>query len=130
MALISDNNMLKKIYETIFLTYNNSLDLYESAEILFEKGNMDEYIFMLTSIKEFTEKGFTISRKTMASVAKDEFPKMTEERIRKKADDLQELGLITKSVGRIGMRLTLNGLKYVTMFNQLTPINTRIKPLS
>ncbi len=89
-----------------------------------------EYIFMLTSIKEFTEKGFTISRKTMASVAKDEFPKMTEERIRKKADDLQELGLITKSVGRIGMRLTLNGLKYVTMFNQLTPINTRIKPLS
>ena len=132
MAVCEDHTVkITDLPEDLFdhsIKTKSSFDMYN--EILFEKGNMDEYIFMLTSIKEFTEKGFTISRKTMASVAKDEFPKMTEERIRKKADDLQELGLITKSVGRIGMRLTLNGLKYVTMFNQLTPINTRIKPLS
>ena len=53
MALISDNNMLKKIYETIFLTYNNSLDLYESAEILFEKGKINSsYTFYHFSFEE------------------------------------------------------------------------------
>jgi Transcriptional regulator containing PAS, AAA-type ATPase, and DNA-binding domains len=92
-------------------------------EMLCERGNLDEYIFILNSIRSYTEKGLTISRKTVAAAAKQDFPYMTEERIRKRTDDLQELGLITKSAGRIGMRLTLNGLKYVTNYHQLTPIS-------
>jgi DNA-binding NtrC family response regulator len=97
-------------------------DAYD--EILCKRGNINEYLFILRAIREFTEQGLTISRKTAASAAKANFPYMTEERIRKKTDDLQELGLITKSVGRIGMRLTLNGLKYVDNYLQLPPISS------
>ena len=45
--------MLKKIYDAIFLTYNNSLDLYESAEILYDKGKINRsYTFYHFSFEE------------------------------------------------------------------------------
>lgn len=75
-------------------------------------------------IKNYTDRGLTISRRTLAEAAKEKFPYITEERIRRKTDDLQELRLITKSVGRVGMRLTLNGVKYINNYLQFPPINS------
>jgi transcriptional regulator with PAS, ATPase and Fis domain len=92
-------------------------------DILCEKGNLDEYVFLLQSIKKRTDEGSTVSRKTLAEAAKPIYPYMTEDRIRKKTDDLQELKLITKSVGRVGTRLTINGVKYLNRITQYPPIS-------
>jgi len=92
-------------------------------EVLCEKGNLDEYIYIMNMIRNYTDRGFTMSRRTMTEIAKEKYPYITEERIRKKTDDLQDLKLITKSVGRVGMRLTLNGVKYINNYIQFPPIN-------
>jgi hypothetical protein len=92
------------------------------SEILCERGNLDEYIFILKTILDYTDKGFTMSRRTLTELAREKYPYATEERMRKKTDDLQELKLITKSVGRVGMRLTLNGVKYINDYHQYPPI--------
>ncbi|HWQ78768.1 MAG TPA: sigma 54-interacting transcriptional regulator [Anaerovoracaceae bacterium] len=92
-------------------------------EILYEKGNLDEYIYIMNAIRDYTDRGFTMSRRTLTEVAREKYPYFTEERIRKKTDDLQDLKLITKSVGRVGMRLTLNGVKYINNYRQFPPIN-------
>ncbi|QIB69851.1 AAA family ATPase [Aminipila butyrica] len=97
-------------------------DLNRYTESLWEKGNLAEYLFFLNLIKTYTDKGCTISRRTMTLRAREQFPYLTEERVRKKTDDLQELKLITKSVGRVGMRLTINGMKYIEYNNQFAPI--------
>jgi transcriptional regulator with PAS, ATPase and Fis domain len=93
-------------------------------EILCERGNLDEYIYLLGAIRTGTDKGATVSRRTLAETARGTYPYMTEDRVRKKTDDLQELKLITKSVGRVGMRLTLNGVKYLNNCLQFPPIKT------
>ena len=93
-------------------------------EQLCDKGNLEEYIYLLNTIRNYTEKGATISRRTLAEIAKEKYPYITEDRIRRKTDDLQELKLITKSIGRVGMRLTLNGVKYINNCLQFPPINT------
>lgn len=93
-------------------------------EALCEKGNLEEYLYLLKMIKDYTDKGLTISRKTMTQEAKEKYPYFTEERVRRKTDDLAELKLITKSVGRIGMRLTLNGVKHIDNYTQFPPINS------
>ena len=94
-------------------------------DTLCEKGNLDEYIYLLKTIRSRTDEGLTISRKTLTETARKIYPYMTEERIRKKTDDLQNLKLITKSVGRIGMRLTINGVKYLNHIHQFPPINPK-----
>jgi sigma-54 dependent transcriptional regulator, acetoin dehydrogenase operon transcriptional activator AcoR len=93
-------------------------------EVLCEKGNLDEYLYIMKTIRKYTDKGLTMSRRTLTELAKENYPYITEERIRKKTNDLQELKLITKSVGRIGMRLTLNGVKYINNFLQYPPIDS------
>lgn len=93
-------------------------------EVLCERGNLEEYAYFLTMIKNYTDRGLTISRRTLAEAAKEKFPYATEERIRRKTDDLQELKLITKSVGRVGMRLTLNGVKYINNYLQFPLVNS------
>lgn len=93
-------------------------------EILCEKGNLDEYIYIMNVIRDHTDRGFTMSRRTLTEIAREKYPYVTEERIRKKTDDLQDLKLITKSVGRVGMRLTLNGVKYINNYHQFPPINS------
>jgi transcriptional regulator with PAS, ATPase and Fis domain len=93
-------------------------------EVLCEKGNLEEYIYLLNMIKNYTEKGATISRRTLTEIAKEKYPYITEDRIRRKTDELQELKLITKSVGRVGMRLTLNGVKYINNSLRFPPINS------
>lgn len=92
------------------------------AELLINKGNLDEYGCFMTTIKSCTDQGLTISRRKLAELAKQHFPYMTEERVRRKTDDLQDLGLITKSVGRVGMRLTTIGLKSMANITQKHPI--------
>jgi DNA-binding NtrC family response regulator len=101
-----------------------SSEFASCSEILCDSGNLDEYMFILSTILNYTDKGLTMSRRTLTELAKVKYPYATEERIRKKTDDLQELKLITKSVGRVGMRLTLNGVKYINNCNQFPPINT------
>lgn len=91
-------------------------------EILCEKGNLEEYIYIMKAIRDYTQRGLTISRRTLTEIAKEKYPYITEERIRRKTDDLQDLRLITKSVGRVGMRLTLNGVKYINNYLQFPPI--------
>lgn len=95
---------------------------FDYAEQLSNKGNLEEYGYFLEAIKAHTDQGLTISRKKLADLAKEHFPYMTEERVRRKTDDLQALGLITKSVGRIGMRLTTIGVKNMTNITQKRPI--------
>lgn len=92
-------------------------------EILCDRGNLEEYVYLLTMIKSYTDRGLTISRKTLAEAARERYPYITEDRVRRKTDDLQELKLITKSVGRIGMRVTLNGVKYINNYLQFPPID-------
>jgi transcriptional regulator with PAS, ATPase and Fis domain len=91
-------------------------------EALCEKGNLEEYLYLLKMIKDYTDRGLTISRRTMTQQARGKYPYFTEERVRRKTDDLAELRLITKSVGRIGMRLTLNGVKHINDYTQFPPI--------
>ena len=98
-------------------------DFISYDEVLCEKGNLDEYIYIMDMIRSYTDRGFTMSRRTLTEITKKKYPYITEERIRKKTDDLQDLKLITKSVGRVGMRLTLNGLKYINKTTQFPPIN-------
>jgi transcriptional regulator with PAS, ATPase and Fis domain len=93
-------------------------------EILCEKGNLDEYVYLMNAIRDYTDRGLIMSRRTLAEIAKEKYPYITEDRIRKKTDELQDLRLITKSVGRVGMRLTLNGVKYMNNYLQFPPINS------
>jgi DNA-binding NtrC family response regulator len=110
-----------------FLSYDETGNLIKKdhtaySEALCERGNLEEYLYFLNLIKEYTDRGQTISRKTMAGVAKKKFPYLTEERVRKRTDDLQDLKLITKSAGRVGMRLTMNGVEYIrnnTLYNPI-----------
>lgn len=102
----------------------NQNDWEPYNEILCDRGNLEEYVYLLTVIKSYTDRGLTISRKTLAEAARERYPYITEDRVRRKTDDLQELKLITKSVGRIGMRLTLNGVKYINNYLQFPPINS------
>jgi transcriptional regulator with PAS, ATPase and Fis domain len=94
------------------------------SERLCNMGNLEEYVYLLNMIKTYNDKGVTISRRTLTEIAKEKYTYVTEDRIRRKTDDLQELRLITKSVGRIGMRLTLNGVKYINNYLQFPPINS------
>ncbi|HVI39451.1 MAG TPA: sigma 54-interacting transcriptional regulator [Anaerovoracaceae bacterium] len=55
-------------------------------EILCEKGNLDEYIYIMSMIRNYTDRGFTMSRKTLTEITKEKYPYITEERIRKKTD--------------------------------------------
>ena len=96
-----------------------SFDYAACNQALCERGNLEEYILFLKLIKEYTERGLTISRKTMTEEARRRFPYLTEEKIRKRTDQLQDLKMITKSVGRVGMRLTPIGALYI---RQLPPI--------
>ncbi|MDF3003527.1 MAG: stc2 [Bacillota bacterium] len=112
-----------------FLEYDEAGNLIKKdhtaySEALCERGNLEEYLYFLNLIKEYTDRGQTISRKTMAEVAKKKFPYITEERVRKRTDDLQALKLITKSAGRVGMRLTINGVEYIRNNAQYAPIKT------
>jgi sigma-54 dependent transcriptional regulator, acetoin dehydrogenase operon transcriptional activator AcoR len=77
------------------------------------RGNIDEFNFILRTIYEHNHKGGIFSRKTVSELAKDKFPYMTEDRVRRRSDILQDMGLISKGPGRSGMRLTLEGIKYV-----------------
>ena len=43
-------------------------------ERLTDKGNLEEYIYLLGAIKNQTEKGATISRRTLTELAKDKYP--------------------------------------------------------
>jgi sigma-54 dependent transcriptional regulator, acetoin dehydrogenase operon transcriptional activator AcoR len=81
--------------------------------VLCTRGNIDEFNFILRTIYEYNRKGRIFSRKTVSELAKDKFPYMTEDRVRRRSDILQGMGLISKGAGRCGMRLTLEGIKYV-----------------
>jgi transcriptional regulator with PAS, ATPase and Fis domain len=76
-------------------------------------GQLNEFCFILNLIKENSLKGTGTSRKAIAAEAKKTIGYLSEDKIRRRADILEKVGLIHKGYGRIGMRLTLEGEKYV-----------------
>jgi sigma-54 dependent transcriptional regulator, acetoin dehydrogenase operon transcriptional activator AcoR len=81
--------------------------------IMCNRGNIDEFKFILSTIYEYNQQGRVFSRKKVSELAKNQFAYMTEDRVRRRADILQEIGLISKGAGRCGMRLTVEGIRYV-----------------
>lgn len=85
------------------------------TDFLCEKGNLKEFHFILKSIYEGGEKGVTVSRRAVAEQAAEAFDNLNADKIRRRADILQQAGLIHKTHGRGGMRLTQEGIRYVNL---------------
>ena len=109
-SLVDTSHMPPEFYE---IQSSIKQDENQYDVILCKRGNIDEFCFILNTIYEYNHKGRIFSRKTVSESAKDQFPYMTEDRVRRRSDILQELGLISKGAGRCGMRLTVEGIKYV-----------------
>jgi hypothetical protein len=77
------------------------------------KADLNELHFVLKVIRRLTSEGKPASRKSVAEIAVLERPHLSEDKIRRRADILQEAGFIVKGVGRGGMRLTPEGSKYL-----------------
>ena len=94
---------------------NHAGHFHKHTDFLCEKGNLKEFHFILKSIYEGGEKGDTVSRRAVAAQAVKVFSNLNADKIRRRADILQQAGLIHKTHGRGGMRLTQEGIQYVKL---------------
>ena len=92
------------------------IDTYE--EVLCKKGDLIEWRSILRAIQNCMKTGRAASRKTIAGILAEEFPYMTEDKIRRRTDFLQEIGLVGKSQGPGGMHLTTEGYQYLRRVDQ------------
>jgi len=86
-------------------------DVY--AETLCRRGQIAEFQLILKLIGGQNQQGSASGRRAIACLAAEEFTHMTEDKIRRLTEILQEIGLVIKSTGRGGMRLTLAGQRYL-----------------
>lgn len=83
------------------------------SEVLCRRGDLEELQQILRVIRDQGGKGYAASRSSVAGEVAGRFPYMTEDKVRRRADILQEAGLISKSPGRGGMHLTPQGQRYL-----------------
>jgi sigma-54 dependent transcriptional regulator, acetoin dehydrogenase operon transcriptional activator AcoR len=86
------------------------------SDELSSQGQIKEFIFILNTINENSLGGKATSRKAILAHAGIEIPHLSEDKIRRRADILEKVGLIVKGSGRLGMRLTQEGEKYIKYF--------------
>lgn len=89
------------------------------TDALCERGNLKEFHFILKILYEGNESGTTVSRRMVSELAKDQFPTLSADKVRRRADILQQVGLIYKTYGRGGMRLTQEGIRYVNQMGKI-----------
>ncbi len=115
MAVCEDGNVtvmdIPRDFFEIQSPFMAKEDIY--AEVLCQRGQLAEFHFLLKSIGELCRQGGAASRRAIACLAAVEFQHITEDRVRRQAEILQEIGLISKGAGRSGMRLTPKGLRYL-----------------
>ena len=83
------------------------------TSLLYQKGNPDEFNAIIRAIYDTCATGKAASRKCIADLLVEQFPYMSEDRIRRRTDVLKEAGLIFKKAGPGGMRLTPEGHQYL-----------------
>lgn len=76
-------------------------------------GTKGEYDALLIAIEQYNRMGQAASRSKLLESCSATLPYLTEDRIRRKTDRLKEKGLIFKSAGKAGMRLTPKGVDYL-----------------
>ena len=76
-------------------------------------GNLEEFMFILDAIDKYSRNSQTASRRSVSNLAEIAFPNLSEDKIRRRTDILKDQGLISKGVGRAGMRLTGEGREYL-----------------
>lgn len=86
-------------------------DVY--AEALCRKGDLEEFHYILKAIRDHDGMGSAASRSAVATTVALRFSYITADKVRRRTDILQELGLIVKGPGRGGMRLTQEGKRYL-----------------
>lgn len=84
-----------------------------TEEFLLSAGTLEEYILLLHAIQRLNQSGEAASRRKLLETCRSTLPYLTEDRIRRRTDQLKESGLIFKSSGKKGMRLTPRGVSYL-----------------
>ncbi len=80
---------------------------------LCNKGNIDEYLFILNAIEARQKSGLSIGRKTLSDITSAFHYKLSEEQIRSRTDTLLAMDLISKNRGRGGMNITKKGSNFL-----------------
>lgn len=109
MAAVSEGDRisLSDLPQENFFQGHNDEDLIDSHNIM-SRGDM---VFILKNIYEYMVKGEKASRQKLVSKASHEGICLTEQMIRQRLDELEELGYIKKTKGKTGTTLTSLGVK-------------------
>lgn len=118
MVVVSDSKTIqvKDIPEDFFdkssigIVNNEKEGIYN---LLKTKGNPADFHFILEKIYHYNKNNLTVGRKTLSEQSEQDYCFISEEQIRHRCNILEELGLISKSKGPVGMRLTVKGKLYL-----------------
>lgn len=118
MVAVCDSTIITKkdIPEYFFdsiddFSINSELD--EINDYLSSKGNIEDFHFIMGKILERNKLDKSVGRKWISDQSIEHCHFMTEEQIRFRSDILEELKLISKGKGPMGMRLTDDGIRYI-----------------
>ncbi|WP_367386847.1 sigma 54-interacting transcriptional regulator [Bacillus vallismortis] len=79
-----------------------------------------EFLFILETIKALNEKGEPASRRIISEHSKNTQTSLTPQQVRSRLDYLEKKDYVTKSRGRAGTKITLEGLSFLeTLKNQM-----------
>lgn len=120
MVAVNDSKTIteKDLPEDFFDNENNFGIKSRSKEIydhLRTKNNPGDFHFIMNMILERNKSGKSVGRKWISLQSKNHYYFMTEEQIRSRCNVLEELGLVSKTRGPMGMRLTDEGIEYIKM---------------
>lgn len=99
----------KPAYRNIY-----GIDFSKIDETLYRRGSQEEFIAILSILSDVTSTGNHATRDGIAKLISRTGRTLTVDQIRRRCDTLQQEGLLTKSRGRGGMRLTLKGKEYIS----------------
>lgn len=79
-----------------------------------------EFLFILETIKALNEKGEPASRRIISEHSKNTQTSLSPQQVRSRLDYLEKKDYVTKSRGRAGTKITLEGLSFLeTLKNQM-----------
>ncbi|WP_066254305.1 sigma-54 interaction domain-containing protein [Neobacillus drentensis] len=113
MLTICDGNTIewKDIPQDRFQSYSPSNEQdFPIPESLLE---IHEYLFMLEAIKNCNDNGKPASRQFISMASKETGHFLSPQQVRRRLDTLEIHGFISKSRGRAGTKITLNGAEYL-----------------
>ncbi len=82
-------------------------------ENLIDYGVLEEFLYIIALISEYNQQGKSIGRKTISEFSSQSLYHLSEEQVRNRIDILAELGLILKTRGRKGIRLSSKGKQFI-----------------